>query len=281
MKNDTDPADLGNAPLAAFEAGMKSQVPVEVIPGILIHHRDLVISDQTAKRLAEAKRSEAGPINPAGTITLHTMESFTKAVLDRATPRTKTFADSEAWVITSVFDFLTDESPNAAVGTGWGQLRADLHFKESRKLKEWRKTLDWMNQADFANFLEDHLEDVVTPEGQDLLGLVTDLEASLDGSFKGKMNLSNGAVKLAYQSDVETSVEVPKTLTLGIPLFEHGERYKLTVRLRFNITGQGVRFKLLFTNLDDSKEKEFERVAQEIEEKTSATIYRGKLALPW
>jgi hypothetical protein len=138
-----------------------------------------------------------------------------------------------------------------------------------------------MTQFDFANFLEDHLEDVLEPSGQHLLEIATDLEASSTGGFKGKVNLDNGSVRLSYQDEVETTVEVPRTLTLGIPLFEHGDRYKLGARLRFVIQGGSVKFKLLFTNLQDAKEQEFERIVQEIEEKTSQPIYRGRLALPW
>jgi hypothetical protein len=134
---------------------------------------------------------------------------------------------------------------------------------------------------EFANFLEDHLEDVLTPTGQELLSIATDLEASSTGGFKGKVNLDNGSVRLSYQDDVETTVEVPRNLTLGIPLFEHGDRYKLGARLRFVIQGGSVKFRLLFTNLQDAKEQEFERIVQEIEEKTSQPIYRGRLALPW
>jgi hypothetical protein len=164
---------------------------------------------------------------------------------------------------------------------GWGQLRAVIGFAESRKLKEWKSTLEWMTQADFANFIEDHLEDVLTPSGQELLSIATDLEASSTGGFKGKVNLDNGSVRLSYQDEVETTVEIPRNLTLGIPLFEHGDRYKLGARLRFVIQGGSVKFRLLFTNLQDAKEQEFERIVQDIEEKTSQPIYRGRLALPW
>ena len=286
MKNDKDTADFGNAPLAAFEAGMKSQAPLEVIPGILIHHRDLVISDQSAKRLSEAKRSQVGPVNPAGSMIVHTMESFAKAVLDHKDQRTQIFADTESGKISCCFDFLeAGGGPDADTeddrARGWGQLTAEINFRESRKLKEWRRCLEWMNQTEFANFLEDHLEDVVTPSGQDLLSITTDLEASSSGGFKGRVNLDNGSVALHYQNEVETSVEIPRSLTLGIPLFEHGDRYKLGARLRFQITGGSVKFRLLFTNVEDAKEQEFERIVQEIEAKTDGTIYRGKLALPW
>ena len=144
------------APSNAFEAGLKSQVPTEIFPGIIVHHKDIVITDKTAQRLIEAKRLDAGPVN-----------------------------------------------------------------------------------------------------------------------------LDNGSVRFSYQDEVETTVDIPRNLTLGIPLFEHGDRYRLGARLRFIISGGSVKFKLLFTNLQDAKDQEFERIVQEIEEKTSKVIYRGRLALPW
>ena len=269
------------SPLDAFEAGLKSQTPVEVYPGVMIHHKDLVKTDLRPQFMEDAKASKPGPINPAGTLTLLTPESFGKAVTDYRDNRTQVFADNEKSEITAVFDAVQSGDGFYDRKAGWGQLRAVIGFAESRKLKEWLKTLEWMNQMEFANFLEDHLEDVLTPTGQELLSIATDLEASSTGGFKGKVNLDNGSVRLSYQDDVETTVEVPRNLTLGIPLFEHGDRYKLGARLRFVIQGGSVKFRLLFTNLQDAKEQEFERIVQEIEEKTSQPIYRGRLALPW
>lgn len=275
------------SPAEAFEAGLKSQIPSEIFPGLIVHHKDLVIKDCSKDHLAESRQSQPGPINPVGTLTLLTPESFAKAITDNADVRSKVFADSEGGAITCVFDFLQAggqlfNSPNvASPATGWGQFRAEIKFAESRKLKEWRQCLEWKNQADFANFLEDHLEDVLDPTGQDLLSIATDLEASSTGSFKGKVNLQNGSTKLCYQDDVETTVEVPRLLTLGIPLFEHGSKYRLGARLRFVISGGSVKFKLLFTNLQDAKDQEFERIVQEIEEKAKVSIYRGRLSLPW
>lgn len=269
------------SPLDAFEAGLKSQTPVEVFPGIFIHHKDLVRTDLRPQFMADAKESKPGPVNPSGTLTLLTPESFSKALTDYRDTRTQTFADSEKSEITAVFDALQSGDGYYDRKAGWGQLRAVIGFAESRKLKEWKRTLEWMSQLEFANFIEDHLEDVLTPSGQDLMTIVTDLEASSSGGFKGKVNLDNGSVRLSYQDEVETTVEVPRNLTLGIPLFEHGDRYKLGARLRFVIQGGSVKFRLLFTNLQDAKEQEFERIVQEIEEKTSQPIYRGRLALPW
>lgn len=285
---DTIESAVPGATLAAFEAGLKSQTASELFPGIIIHHKDLAVTDKTLERLKDAKRTNDGPKNPAGVLTLHTLESFAQAVKDNSDDRSHIFADTEAGKIVCVFDFLEkggcpfdDKAVIRPRRSGWGQHSAEIAFRESRKLKEWRKTLEWMGQADFANFLEDHLEDIAEPSGQDLLAIATDLEASSTGNFKGRLNLDNGSVALNYQDDVETSVEIPRNLTLGIPLFEHGDRYKLKCRLRFLVRGGSVQFRLLFTNVEDAKEQEFERIVQEIEEKTGVVIYRGKLALPW
>ena len=272
------------ATLAAFEAGLKSQAPTEIFPGMVVHHKDLMLSDKTVQRLAEAKQAKAGPVNPCGVMTMLTPVSFAMAITNNRDDRTQVFADNEKSEIVAVFDYLANggkKFANDLRANGWGQHRAVISFAESRKLKEWRKTLEWMNQHEFANFLEDHLEDVITPTGQELLSIATDLEASSAGSFKGRVNLDNGSVALHYQDDVETTVEVPRNLTLGIPLFEHGDRYRLGARLRFVISGGAVKFRLLFTNLQDAKDQEFERIVQEIEEKTACAIYRGRLALPW
>lgn len=270
-------------PLDAFEAGMKSQTAKEIFPGIIVHHKDLIATDKRDARLADDKRTIPGPTNPAGTLTLLTPLSFGKAIIDHCDDRTKVFADNEKSEIIGVFDFLQAGGDIEGItrSRGWGQFRAEIKFSESRKLKEWKRTLEWMSQAEFANFIEDHLEDVLTPSGQELLSIATDLEASSTGGFKGKVNLDNGSVRLSYQDEVETTVEIPRNLTLGIPLFEHGDRYRLGARLRFVIQGGSVKFRLLFTNLQDAKDQEFERIVQQIEEKTSQTIYRGRLALPW
>lgn len=289
MKTETPAASAATTicnPLDAFDAGLKSQTPKELIPGVFIHHKDQAVSDKTAALLAENIRTQPGPENPQGTLTLLTPESFSRAITENRDDRTKVFADSEKSEIVCVFDFLQGGgrvpggSPEAR-NRGWGKFSAKIGFAESRKLKEWKGTLEWMTQAQFANFIEDHLEDVLEPSGHDLLTIATDLEASSSGSFKGKVNLDNGSVRLAYSDEVETTVEVPKNLILGIPLFEHGDRYKLPARLRFQIGGGSVKFRLLFTNLADAKEQEFERIVQEIEEKTGEAIYRGRLSLPW
>jgi hypothetical protein len=272
--------------LAAFAAGQTSVEPFQIFPGTVAAHKDITLRDVAREALAAKKAETDGPANPAGVEIHQTPQSFAMAVAANEDSRTRVFADAEKWKITAVFDYLEDggrsyQMPADGRKIGWGQHRAEIDFRESRKVKEWRKALEWLGQAEFANFLEDHLEDVTEPAGSDLLGIVTDLEATVGGGFKGRVNLDNGGVSLHFQSEVETAVEIPRVLKLSIPLFEHGDRYLLPARLRFQITGGTVKFRLIFTNLDDAKEQEFTRIVKDIDEQISSALYMGRLELPW
>lgn len=269
-----------DAMLAAMEAGRESVAMEECVSDHALHHKSFKLVDLRNEMLRDRREKLAGPNNPAGCMTLLTPESFAQAILDHRDERTQVFADASGWRIDAVFDFLQGGGDEKRA-MGWGQLKAELMFEESRKLREWRRVTEYRDQVEFAEFLEDHRDDVREPSGQELLELVSDLEATSTGSFKGKVNLDNGNVSLAYQDEAETSVAIPKELELGIPLFEHGEKYKLKARLRYRIHAGAVKFRLLFTNLEDAKEQEFERIVQEISEKAGQPIYRGSLALPW
>jgi len=279
--NDTD-----NAMLAAFKAGEKGSDPkiCEATEQIFMREGFRAI-DVSKELLRVRKADEPGPTNAAGTMQCLTPESFVAAVKDHHDVRSAIFADSENGVVVCVFDYL--ERGGAPThgederDKGWGQHRAEIRFERSRKLKEWLKLTEAVSQLSFAEFIEDHLDDVVDPKGDDLLALATDLEASSTGSFKGKVNLANGSTQLAFSHDTETTVEVPKEIALGIPLFEHHAGYRLRARLRWRHAQGTLSFRLLFPTLQDALEQEFERIVQEMEAGTGLPFYRGRLALPW
>lgn len=266
----------------AFKAGVKSAEPNPIIEGVFSHHKDVTITDKYEAVVREKKQNDSGPGNPRAIVTLHTPEAMKNFFHRFKESRTIILANAETKTIATIIDFQEEskEERSVAEDTGWGQFRGVLALKTSRKLKEWEKATEWMGQSEFANFLEDHLEDVRNPSGADMLSIATDLEANSTGSFKGKVNLQNGDVRLDYQSDTQTSIELPKIIELGIPLFEHGDKYLLKARLRYRVGGGGVAFKLIFTNLIDAVDAEFERLTQAIEESTMP-ILRGTTDIYW
>lgn len=269
--------------MKAFDAGLRSSNPRALFCGLVSRHKDILVEDNSKHLIRGLKSTELGPRNPAANIAVAKAESLVVLWFAHSDSRSRIFADPDKSTIRLVFDHLAngvgdkDEPPVS----GWSQHSATLSLRESRKLALWKRLNEWHSQGDFANFLEDNMEDVLTPSGSELLAIATDLEANSSGAFKGRTNLTNGSVQLAYQSDTITTVEVPARLTLGIPLFEHGDRYKLSARLRFRVTSAGVSFRVLLTNLAESIDSEFERITQEIEEKTGKPIIRGSISTPW
>lgn len=266
----------------AFEAGIRAANPEAIMDGIYSHHKDITISDKRKEHLAQLKAEKIGPDNPAGVIVCHNLLAFNTFVVAHKETRTAIFANAETKTIRAIFDFREPFTDQGA-SNGWGQFSAELAFKESRKLKEWKRTTEPMSQGEFANFLEDHVDDVLEPSGVDLLSIATDLEASSTGSFVGRVNMQNGNVSLSYQDETKTTVEVPKEIVLGIPLFENGNRYRLRARLRYIVGGGQVKFRLLFVNLADAIDQEFASVVGEMKELTfqDHVVILGEAKLPW
>lgn len=288
MNTETEKQEMNvsSALLAAFEAGRESSVEgvADTSEQIIvpINHKLIDNSEAVLKR---RKASEGQPEVTAGTMELHQVEAVIAAVKLWGGAHTHVMADAAEFCMVVHFDGLNtqkdSEDSRVHPGSGWNQLRGLMKLRESDKLKHWKQAGDWMKQKDFAEFLEDHALDVVTPEGSDLLEIVSDLEATSSGSFKGKVSLQNGDVSLAYQNETETNVEIPKEIKLGIPLFEHGQRYSLTGRLRFRVHGGEVYFKIMLVNLDDAKRQEFSEMVGQIKEKIDEPVIEGRFSTPW
>lgn len=119
-------------------------------------------------------------------------------------------------------------------------------------LFETQATPDWaewteangeaMGQIAFANWLEDYQHLFVEPTGAELLELVRDLHGKKDATFKTAIRLDNGAYSVGYDENIELqsrsgsgSMELPKQLVAGIKVFEGGETYRVTARLKTRI----------------------------------------------
>lgn len=137
-----------------------------------------------------------------------------------------------------------------------------------------------MKQADFAQFIEDNLPDIVEPAGADMLLISRTLEAKKKINFASGVRLDNGEVQLTYEEEVagtaaKGKLQIPETFSIGISVLEGGPRYKLTARLRYRIEGGNLTlwYDLLRTHkvLEDA----VLAVWQQIETDTGDKIFNG------
>jgi hypothetical protein len=125
-----------------------------------------------------------------------------------------------------------------------------------------------MTQAQFAEFIEDHIADVLDPKvaGDSVWKLAEQIESVLatpsalmtlskglsiyvDMRVKQTLNLSSGEAQLSYEEEHKDStgniLKVPRAFAVGIPVFTGGEAYKLAVRLRYRLSNGRVTWQLL------------------------------------
>lgn len=193
------------------------------------------------------------PARKKGTTVLNDAESFIAVVNDQKGESTRLFSTIEPPTFTAVFN-------HTAASTGWGDHRAHYAAPLAPEWKAWtgmdgKKT----NQVELAQFIENNLIDVVfidkdapgaapgevgSPDGSTLLEVCRTLEAKKKVEFKSAIRLANGSTQFTYDEDVQGSARqgqlaVPEQFSLGIPVFENGDKYRVDVRLRYRISDGG------------------------------------------
>jgi len=120
-----------------------------------------------------------------------------------------------------------------------------------KKTPEWNAWADnngeKMDQTDFAFFLEDNLEEIVSPPGAQMLEIVSNLKGNTSVSFTSSKRLSDGQTQLQYIEEHEGSagvkgdIKIPETFQLGMRVFEGGEAYQINARFRYRITNGNIK----------------------------------------
>jgi uncharacterized protein YfdQ (DUF2303 family) len=143
------------------------------------------------------------------------------------------FADRAKLTFTAILNYPTAQRP------GWADNRAIVTLTKSRQLVTWQgKNAQKMSQEQFALFLEENIEDIRTPTGAQLLTFAETLEATRTETFKSSIITSTGEQKLSYCSERngEQSSTLITQITLGIPLFEGGDRYAVEAKISHRVT---------------------------------------------
>lgn len=188
------------------------------------------------------------PIRKRGTAVLNDAESFIAVVNDQANENTRLFSTINPPTFTAVFN-------HNAEGPGWGDHKAQYNAPLSPEWKAWTGVNgEKRNQVDMAQFLEANMVDVVfitgsetepgSPDGATLLEICRTLEAKKKVNFKSSVRLTDGSTEFTYDEEVNGSaikgtMAIPDQFSIGVPVFENGEKYRQDVRFRYRIQEGG------------------------------------------
>jgi uncharacterized protein YfdQ (DUF2303 family) len=157
-------------------------------------------------------------------------------------------------------------SPDVHDAAAWRDHRAELKVKRTPEWTRWRESdSKQMTQEDFAEHLEINLPDVTQPVAADLVEIARSLTASNDVQFRSATNLSSGEIRFAYDENVNakatgsggSTIDIPKTFTLRLAVFQGTEPIEITARLRYKLNHGTLFLSYLLLNPEDVERRAF------------------------
>jgi uncharacterized protein YfdQ (DUF2303 family) len=215
-----------------------ANTPFVVIPNTMkVHELAGTIFNEHADRPERIK----------GTVKVFDSASFCQYYNLFADGNSRVFADEAASRVIAILDY--HESPASEDNAArWGQHRIDLTLRYSQEWTDWKaQNGKKVSQMDFAEFLEDHAPDIVSPDAATMLEVARSLSAKTDVDFSSAIRMSNGAIQLKFNEQVKGTYgngqfEVPETFDIGVPVYVGHDRVRLTARLRYRLNSGKLTF---------------------------------------
>jgi len=294
------PAALTNGGLrteadAVAAIAQAAVMPLEVEPGKIYWahtgNGSMEVLDLTRAR----SRFDVGlpPLMSAGTFRFHQLEGFIDYIVNHfhRGPRAELWADCNKHTITAVLDGhqRNDHDPlNVGMQEpGWGVHRAILEFQLTAAWSEWSEFCKKNHpQDEFADFLEDHLSDIVEPDAADLLEIASSLSVASGVKFQQALRLASGEVSFQYTEEhnasagMQNQLKIPKSITLALAPFEGSDPFKVPARFRYLLRDQKLTLRLLLDRPDQILRSSINDAIIVIEEQTDLIVYHGIPAGP-
>ena len=242
----TDSNSLPSGVADAIAAG-KLLAGVQTIPQLNLNGTAPFLVLPSGHAVHDLEKLGANPAQRRGIVALHDVDSFCHYVKLFASPTVQVFAKAvltgtNIQAVPATFVAVLDYHEAGAHGmANWGVHRAVYECKASPEWETWtgcdRKP---MSQKVFAQFIEDNLPDMVSPDGASMLEISRKLEAKTNADFKSSQRLDNGDIEFAYTTETTTKVaggtmEIPAEFQIGVPVFVGGAPFKVTARLRYRL----------------------------------------------
>lgn len=211
-----------------------------------------------------------------GTTTVRDADSFLAYWTKHHDDASEVYADSDRLTITAVLDASTADEPR------FGGHRLHLSLRETTAWKQWtQQDNQLMDQETFAEFLEDHVPELLEPSSADMLEIAQSFQANTKVDFQSANRLSSGQRQFQYIETQTTKagqkgqLTVPETFTIGLVPFEGSDGYKLTARLRFRIGQDKLRLGYKLDRPDEIRKTAFADVVKAIGEQIDTAVMNG------
>lgn len=226
-----------------------AQVPVQLATGM---EPFIVVPD--GFDLKPLTHLQQFPTHIRGTISVYHQNSFIEYWKRFATPASVIFADIHAPALLGILDY-HEPAPKDATGGEQKQAprngfhRIAFSFRKTPEWKTWEASSGkFMPQVEFAEFIENNLDDIVEPAAADMFEMVKAFDAKKSVNFSSAIRLDNGQVQFKYEETISGVpragvLAVPDAFRLSIRPYEGSDNYAVNVRFRYRISPQGLQLK--------------------------------------
>lgn len=216
------------------------------------------------------------PARKQGTYRFGDPDDFLQYLDKHATEATELWGDDKQSTIKAVID------AHAAGVPGHEQHIAILTLTYTDDWKAWiERDGKYSDQVSFAEFIEDHLPNFVSPSGADMLELAQSFQATNKVDFASSQRVNSGETQLVYTENVQASagkkgaLSIPDTFTIGIRVHERGPAYRVEARFRYRISGGTLTLGYRLNRIADVRRAAFDEVVDRIEH-TSRLVWHSQ-----
>ena len=174
------------------------------------------------------------PKRKTGNVFVDDLDSFLVYFRKHSTPDSEIYVNVDKARITAVLD------AHASGGADWGQHRLILRMQPTDRWADWTgKDRQPFKQIQFAEFIEDHLDEIREPAAATMLEIAQTFEANTKVKFSSGANLTNGDRRLQWEETTDAKagkLDVPTQFTIGIAPFDFADPYEINARFRYRIS---------------------------------------------
>lgn len=233
---------------------------------------DTIDIDQTLREFFEQR-----PAVLEGTVAVHTPRTLIDYATRHLDPvRSTLWGDVDNARLTVILNDHAADDPQ------WGDHRAVLDLKPSPEWVAWTRLNEkGMAQEELAEFLEEHLVEVVDPDGSTLLEVTRTFQATTGATFRRAQSLHSGQVQLTWQEEGEAKagtsgqLEVPREFTVRLRPFLGTDPVDVKGMFRYRVSSGSLALGFRLLNLDEHRRDAVEQVLAVVADDLALTPFEG------
>lgn len=213
------------------------------------------------------------PPRRTGAVSLDTVDSFAGYLHRYGAEPTVVYADQAGGRFVAVLDDHPVVTGDDAPGAGFRETTATLSLVHSQDWRDWRdRDRRMYPQQEFGQFIDEMAHTIVSPSSATMLEIATTLTAKTNIDYGSRVNLDNGDVEFRFEEETQAragrgsaSVEIPRTFTISVPVWNRTAAVEVQCRLRFKPEPSGVMMGFKMIRVDAAVEAAFDDVHAAVE----------------